>query len=122
MWSLPKGICERDESFLDTARRETAEETGLTDLVYVDDLGSYQRHPVEPDGSPKRDEIKEIHVFLFTYLGSDPLTCAEGERVEPQWVSIDKVAHMLTHEADKEFYASVIRYIYGCVPDVSGVL
>jgi 8-oxo-dGTP pyrophosphatase MutT (NUDIX family) len=32
-WGFPKGHLEEDESPVDAARRETAEETGLTDLV-----------------------------------------------------------------------------------------
>jgi 8-oxo-dGTP diphosphatase len=62
-WLLPKGHIEEGESDEEAARREIAEETGLTNLEYLDDLGEFTRPRVNVDG--QGDEEKTIHMFLF---------------------------------------------------------
>ena len=42
-WLFPKGKVEEGEDTETAARREIAEETGLSDLEYIDDLGTYNR-------------------------------------------------------------------------------
>src|SRR6185437_620721 len=65
-WSLPKGHIEQGEDAMAAAKREIAEETGLTDLEYVKDLGSYARYKIGQDGrSEDSSERKTIVMFLF---------------------------------------------------------
>ena len=45
-WGFPRGRIENNEDNLSAAIREIHEETGLTDVTLVRELGSYQRHPV----------------------------------------------------------------------------
>ncbi|MDB4992001.1 MAG: muT4 [Parcubacteria group bacterium] len=62
-WLLPKGHVEPGESDEAAARREIAEETGLTDLELLDDLGEFTRARVSfEDSGP---EEKTIKMFLF---------------------------------------------------------
>jgi 8-oxo-dGTP pyrophosphatase MutT (NUDIX family) len=62
-WLLPKGHIEDGETDEEAARREIAEETGLTDLEYLDDLGEFTR-PKATAGTEEYEE-KTIHMFLF---------------------------------------------------------
>ena len=59
-WSLPKGHVEPGEDFLITAKREIYEESGVVDLEYIDDFGSYERL-----GGKNLDQLKHITIFLF---------------------------------------------------------
>ncbi len=43
-WSFPKGGVEDTETPLDAATREIKEETGITQLELVQELGSYERY------------------------------------------------------------------------------
>lgn len=63
-WLLPKGHVENGESDEQAARREIAEETGLTDLEYLDDLGEFTRMRVSFKEDDAAEE-KTFHMFLF---------------------------------------------------------
>ena len=65
-WDLPKGHCDGDETFLETAIRETAEETGIaTDDYRIDDHFHFDLHyevkKKRYGGSPVQ---KQVRYFL----------------------------------------------------------
>lgn len=109
-WSLPKGHIEKDESPLDTAKREIFEESGVKDLVFVKELSVYQRSGIAKDCSEDKNKLKTIHMFLFK-SSQKVLKPVDPENPEARWVKKDKVADLLTHPKDKEFFLSVLKTI-----------
>ncbi len=110
-WSLPKGHIEDGEDALAAAKREIEEETGVTDLTFIDDLGSYSRYKIGKD--PKEEdmtELKTMHMFLFSTEEED-LKPIDPDNPEARWIKKDEVADLLTHPKDKEFYLSIIDKI-----------
>src|SRR6185436_5441679 len=67
-WSFPKGAVEKEESLLEAAKREIEEETGITELSYIRDLGSYERYSIGKDGTGENKEwgVQKKTFFLFT--------------------------------------------------------
>lgn len=106
-WSLPKGYVEKGEDLLTAARREIYEETGIKHIALVRELGAYGRHKVASDGSDDRTEFKTIHMFLFT-TDQETLKPVDPDNPEARWVEKGKVAGLLSHRKDKEFFLSVI--------------
>ncbi len=104
---LPKGRVNQGEDYLEAAKREVYEETGISDLKYIDSLGSYER-PVLDENNNATDEIKIIHIFLFetTQKEFNPITKDEVAKI--QWVEKNKAKNLFTNEKDKEFYLSVL--------------
>ena len=100
-WSLPKGHVEPGEDFLTTAKREIYEESGVVDLEYIDDFGSYERL-----GGKNLDQLKHITIFLFKTKQFD-LKPIDPHNPEARWVPKEEVVNLLTHEKDKEFWLSV---------------
>jgi 8-oxo-dGTP pyrophosphatase MutT (NUDIX family) len=102
-WSLPKGRIEAGEDPMAAARREIYEEAGITELNLVESLGSYERYKLSGDGGEDRSELKVIHLFIFTTdeLNLSPI---DPENPEALWVERAKVADLLTHPKDREFY------------------
>ena len=82
-WGLPKGHAEGDESHEDTARREIHEETGVTDLTFVD--GFYETTYREKE---KQDNYskKTIHVLLAE---TKDLHLCPDEDMAAKYFSID---------------------------------
>ena len=107
-WSFPKGRVEEGESLLDAATREIAEETGVTDLQLVKELGSYERYSLAKDGISDWLEagLRKRTLFLFT-TSHNELRPADREVTKAVWVSIDEAIPLLTHPKDKEFLESV---------------
>ena len=109
-WSLPKGHLEEGETPLEAALREIREESGVSRLELVRPLGSYSRHRLGADGGEDRSELKTIHLFLFR-TDETELAPADADNPEARWVERGRVAEMLTHAKDREFFASVLDAI-----------
>lgn len=65
-WDLPKGHCDGDESFTETALRETQEETGLTrDRIAIDPNFRFELcYPVQYKRHGEKTFEKQVVYFL----------------------------------------------------------
>lgn len=107
-WSLPKGHVEPGESDLVAAQREIAEESGLTDLLFVADLGAYTRTGIGKGGiGENRNKLAHIHFFLFTTTQTK-LKPGDPENPDARWVAKTDVADLLTHRKDKQFFRRLL--------------
>lgn len=109
-WSLPKGHLDPGEDALSAARREIYEESGVSDVRLIRELGSYERYRIGLNGAEDRSEFKKIHIFLFTTDQRD-LKPIDPHNPHALWVDKHRVAGMLTHPKDREFFESVVKNI-----------
>jgi len=110
-WSLPKGHLEAGEDSLSAARREIYEETGVKNLVLVKELGSYERFPTRiNDEVEDYAKLKSITLFLFR-TDEVALKPIDPNNHEARWVAKEKVAELLTHPKDKDFFLSILKEI-----------
>ncbi len=104
-WGFPKGHVDPGEVPLEAAKREIAEETGLTQLTYMGDLGEYRRM-----GGRGMAEPKHIHMFLFK-TQEERLAPLDPHNPEARWLSREAVADTLSDQLDREFYRSIIALL-----------
>ena len=104
-WSLPKGHLEKGEGALEAAKREIHEESGIKELTLIKELGSYERYRIFNES-----ELKTITLFLFK-TSEIELNPIDPENPEARWVEKEKVAELLTHPKDKEFFLKIINQI-----------
>lgn len=109
-WFFPKGKIETGEDDETAARREIAEETGLTDLEYLDDLGSYERPHILPDGTYDAEKTKDIHMFLFAAPPYAALLAAH-EIEEAIWMAFPQVVAQLEDTKDRAWFTTVFERI-----------
>jgi len=107
-WSLPKGHIDDGESKIQTAQREIYEESGVSELELIKELGSYQRYRIGLDGNDDFSEFKTMYMFLFKTKQIE-LNPQDLDNPEARWVKKDEVEELLTHPKDKEFYKSVLN-------------
>ena len=105
-WSLPKGHIDGGENALEAAKREIAEESGISQLTLVRELGFYERYRIGKNGGEDRSELKKMFFFLFR-TEENKLKPADPHNPEARWVDKEKVAALLTHEKDKEFFNQI---------------
>jgi len=105
-WSLPKGHIDPGESALVAAKREIYEESGIRDLEFVRELGSYERHKIGVNGGDDRSELKVITMFLFR-TSETSLKPVDPDNPEAKWLEKSKVANLLTHRKDREFFQRI---------------
>lgn len=103
-WGFPKGGVEGDETDEAAARREITEETGITELEFIDDLGTYERDALS--STPEHKKVKQIHLYLFAAPQHSPLA-PSLEIAEARWVPMRDVAAALTIPKDQAFFAMV---------------
>jgi 8-oxo-dGTP pyrophosphatase MutT (NUDIX family) len=110
-WAFPKGGIEEGETPLEAALREIGEETGLTKLQKLADLGSYERYSIGKDGTGENKEwgLRTRTFYLFRALEDLPAAHADpmGEISAARWAMLDEALLLLTHPKDKEFLESV---------------
>ena len=109
-WSLPKGHIEQGEDALQASRREIQEESGITDLTFIKELGTYDRFKIGKDGGEDTSELKTLHMFLYT-TNENNLKPTDPDNPEARWVEVEEVAQLLTHPKDKEFFLKILSIL-----------
>ena len=72
-------------------------------MELIRELGSYERYKIGVNGGDDRSERKVITMFLFR-TREKLLKPVDRDNPEARWVERSKVALLLTHERDKEFF------------------
>lgn len=113
-WLFPKGHVDEGEGDEEAARREIREETGLTDLEYLDDLGEFTRPAFAFADMPP--EEKTIHMYLFAASVGAKLV-PSMEITDARWIPLARAMLVLgsPHEewfaADRAWFASVFERV-----------
>ncbi|RBY87143.1 NUDIX hydrolase [Blastococcus sp. TBT05-19] len=97
-WSLPKGKLDPGEHPLTAAVREVLEETGLQAVAGRRSVTSRYR---VPDGD------KRVDYWLMRVTGGE--FAPNGEVDELRWLSPADAAALVTHDADREVLADLVR-------------
>ena len=107
-WSLPKGHIDPGEKALEAAKREIYEETGIVDLEFVKELGSYNRYRIGLDGKDDLAELKTIYIYLFTSQQKE-LKPIDPNNPFAKWVDYIDVQNYLTHKEDIKFFQATLN-------------
>ena len=88
-WAFPKGRIEKGETPIQAARREIAEEVGLTELILVRPLGSTEFWFVDRWEQPGQKVHKYIQHYLFSAAADADAVASQEERIqEIRWIPL----------------------------------
>ena len=103
-YGFPKGHVEGNETEVETAIRETKEETNLD--VVVDESKRFEISYIVNDNIDKK-----VVYFLAKLVGENNIIAQEEEINEVIWVDIDKVEDILTFDNLKELWKEVLKEV-----------
>jgi HAD superfamily hydrolase (TIGR01509 family) len=112
---LPKGHVERGETAVETALRETREESGYADLIIKGDLGAQTVEFTRPDG---RHVVRTERYFLLMLTEEHGRTTRQPEagahesQFEPLWLTWDEAQAALTFEAERAWVRLARARVY----------
>ncbi len=118
-WGFPKGHLESGEDALGAARREIAEETGLTDLTLLGELPRTQWFFLKKKKEKRR---KICDLFVFEAESGEPVP-REAEGISrAEWVDTDRALLYLSYDNTKEaLRAGIAVYLTGAGEGDGGV-
>jgi len=100
-WTYPKGHVRKDEGFLETAKRETIEETGIKDIQLISELPVYERPTRQ-----KKNKIKVMHMFLFK-TNTEETKSNTKDITKIKWVPIEDVTDYFSYQEEIDFFKSI---------------
>jgi ADP-ribose pyrophosphatase YjhB (NUDIX family) len=105
-WALPGGAMDLGESLVDTARRETAEETGVR--VQITGLVGIYTDPRHVIRYPSNNEVRQEFSVVFTArpIGGAPRPTAESREV--RWIAPEQVG---TLPMDRSMRMRIAHYL-----------
>ena len=110
-WDFPKGHVEQDETGEETARRETREETGISDLEF---------EPLfqETISYFYTKEHRKIYKEVVFFLAKTEVKEAKmsDEHVGFEWLRYDEATERLTHKNAKEILGKAEAHLSGSMP------
>ena len=102
-YGFPKGHMEKNETEIETAIRETKEETNL--VVLIDESKRYSLNYVIDNNIDK-----EVVYYLAKPITKN-VKKQDSEISKILWVDIDKVINILTYDNMKDMYKKVLKDI-----------
>lgn len=99
---LPKGHLDRGETPLQAAVREVREETGV-EAEPVEELGEI-RYRFARNG---KQVDKRVRFYLLAYRSGE--LRGDDEIEEVRWMPLEKAAHALTYEGEREVVGRALR-------------
>lgn len=100
-WSFPKGKINPDEDPITAACREIHEETGITRLITLGHLGTYQR---------RSGKLVSKTICLFWFRTSEmDLRPQDPAITMAKWVPVDTATAMISNRFDREFFQTIMH-------------
>ncbi|HKZ50127.1 MAG TPA: NUDIX domain-containing protein [Candidatus Nanoarchaeia archaeon] len=105
-WSFPKGLVEKNEEDKDTARRETKEEAGLTDLEFFPGFRERIHYMYMKDG----ERISKDVIYFLAKTSQFQAKVSE-EHSGYEWLPYDNAMGRLTFKSDKDVLVKAELYL-----------
>lgn len=97
-WILPKGHTELGESPMDTARRELAEETGVTDVIIKEE----PTFSIDYTFTHENTKIRKTVQYFIGFCATQHTAITQPQEIkELKWCSFEEAAKLLTHQNSK---------------------
>jgi 8-oxo-dGTP pyrophosphatase MutT (NUDIX family) len=118
-WMLPKGTIEAGETPEEVARREVQEESHISRIRVVADLGEERYFFYWRSEDAYYD--KTVHYYLMEFLGEEePTPQTEEGFIACEWVSLDEAMARIKYKETREIVRRAREYLASAAPVAAG--
>ena len=111
-WGFPNGHVESDETELETAKREIKEETGITDITFVDDFRCTDTYKIKGTLESTKNRIIDKNVIYYLAVTREDFKCSyDNEIGQGKWLNCDQAIEYLKHNNQKKLLKSAYMFI-----------
>jgi 8-oxo-dGTP diphosphatase len=106
-WDLPGGRVQKGHSILDTLKREVAEETGITDILNIREMGMVLSNIRIPLG-----DNESVGLILGVYeckVSTSAVITISDEHLAYRWFSAGQAAELLRVKYPESFCKLVVK-------------
>ena len=104
-WDFVKGKMERDETPHDTARREAGEETGITDIEFIDDFEESVEYEFRFNG----DLIQKKVIFFLAKTNTSKISLSH-EHKNFVWLEYEDAMEKITFQNAEKILAKANNF------------
>jgi len=105
-WGFPKGLVDEGESDEEAARRELAEETGLTDIEIVDGFKTTDRYFYQREGK----RIFKTVTFFAAFVRSGQVRLSY-EHSDYVWVEARKALSLIKYKSLRDVLRQALQFL-----------
>ena len=105
-WGCAKGHTEKGETIEQTARREIQEETGITDIRFIDGFKELNQYFFMSKG----ERINKTVTFLLAETASKEITISD-EHTGFEWLPYEAALKRITFKAEKEMFKKANQFL-----------
>jgi len=110
IWGFPKGHIEPGESEKDTLIREVQEETGLSDLSFIEAFREEDIYECVSNRLPYKGQRIEKHsIYYLCETNTPKITIDEEEIGDYRWLKAEEITELLPHEGTNEIFKEAYK-------------
>ncbi|MCR4662380.1 MAG: NUDIX domain-containing protein [Endomicrobiaceae bacterium] len=111
-WGFPKGHIEPNETELETAEREIKEETGITDIEFIENFRCVDTYKIKGTLSSTKNRIIDKNVIYYLARTKEDFKGSVDEEIgQGKWLEYNRAIEYLKYNKQKELLNKAYIYI-----------
>jgi len=111
-WNFPKGIMEKGESEIETAKREIAEETGLVSLFFLPKFKAAERYFYREKRALNKGELIFKIVNFFLAEAKDKNVKISSEHVGWKWLDFTEANQQIKFKSSRKILIKADKFLH----------
>ena len=111
-WGFPKGHIEPNETEFETAKREIKEETGITDIQFINDFRCVDTYKIKGTLSTTKNRIIDKNVIYYLARTKEDFKGSVDDEIgQGKWVNYNQSIEYLKYDNQKKLLEKAYTFL-----------